>query len=155
VVAITTAGPLALLGAPGQLTDTGSQQLNLIPEQLAGQRVIYSYPGLTPPRNLLDKIKAGQAAGVIFFAENISSPAQVSTAVKQLREASAQSPVKTPPLLMTDQEGGKVRRLPGAPELSQKKIGQSSNRVVLAGQAGAARRQGGAGRDGPHPVLRP
>ena len=41
--------------------------------QLAGQRVISSYPGLTPPQSLLNDITAGQTAGVIFFGENISS----------------------------------------------------------------------------------
>src|SRR5262249_13404833 len=40
--------------------------------QLAGQRVISSYPGLTPPQSLFDDITAGQTAGVIFFGENIS-----------------------------------------------------------------------------------
>ena len=39
--------------------------------QLAGQRVIGSYPGLTPPASLFTDISAGQVAGVIFFGENI------------------------------------------------------------------------------------
>jgi beta-N-acetylhexosaminidase len=37
---------------------------------------------------------------------------------------------------MTDQEGGEVRRLPGAPALSEKQIGQSSNPPQQASQAG-------------------
>ena len=57
--------------------------------QLAGQRVIYSYPGLTPPAALLRAIRRGQAAGVIFFAANISSPAQLAAVSRQLQRADA------------------------------------------------------------------
>jgi beta-N-acetylhexosaminidase len=94
-------------------------------QQLAGQRVIYSYPGLTPPASLISLIQHGQAAGVIFFGQNISSPAQITGVIKQLNQANASSsnPVRAPLLLMTDQEGGQVRRLPGRPYLSEKQIG--------------------------------
>ncbi len=105
-------------------------------QQLAGQRVIFSYAGLTPPPALLAKIRAGEAAGVIFFKGNISSDAQIKAVISQLQHAAAQSPVKEPLLMMTDQEGGQVRRLPGAPVLSEKQIGESSNPVAAAGRAG-------------------
>jgi hypothetical protein len=45
--------------------------LALSPQQLAGQRVIYSYPGLTPPASLISLVQHGEAAGVIFFGQNI------------------------------------------------------------------------------------
>jgi beta-N-acetylhexosaminidase len=105
-------------------------------ERAAGQRVIYSYPGLTPPQTLLDRIRAGQAAGVIFFGENISSLQQISGVVAQLEAAAAQSPEPEPLLLMTDQEGGQVRRLPGEPTLSHKDIGASANPAAAATDAG-------------------
>ncbi len=95
--------------------------------QLAGQRVIYSYSGLTPPASLLSLIRQGQAAGVIFFKQNIASRAQITQAIKMLEAAnrSASNPARAYPLLlMTDQEGGEVRRLPGAPTLSEKQIGE-------------------------------
>lgn len=104
--------------------------------QAAGQRVVYSYPGLTPPESLLARIRAGEAAGVIFFGENISSLSQISGVVAQLRAAAAQSPVDEPLLLMTDQEGGQVRRLPGEPTLSHKQVGQSANPAAAATTAG-------------------
>jgi beta-N-acetylhexosaminidase len=110
--------------------------------QLAGQRVIGSYPGLTPPASLFTDISNGQVAGVIFFGENISSEAQIAAVITQLRQAQAQSPVQVPLLLMTDQEGGLVRRLPGEPALSEKQIGQSSDPVAAAAAAGT-----GAGRN--------
>jgi beta-N-acetylhexosaminidase len=112
---------------------------------LGGQRVIYSYPGLTPPDSLLQRIRAGQVAGVIFFGENISSLNQIASVVQQLRDANAQSPNPRPLLLMTDQEGGLVRRLPGEPVLSEKKIGLSSNPPAAATSAGTGAGQNLAG----------
>src|SRR4030081_3620666 len=98
---------------------------SLTPQQSAGQRVIYSYPGLTPPDSLLAHIRNGEAAGVIFFSGNISSTTQIASVIQQLRQA--QSPGQPPLLLMTDQEGGTVKRLPGDPMLSEKEIGQSAD----------------------------
>jgi beta-N-acetylhexosaminidase len=112
--------------------------------QLAGQRVIYSYNGLTPPAELLTKIRLGQAAGVIFFSGNISSEAQIKKVTAQLQAAAKAktNPVRAPLLLMTDQEGGAVRRLPGAPTQSEKQIGQSANPGAAATAAGT-----GAGKN--------
>jgi beta-N-acetylhexosaminidase len=114
-------------------------------QDLAGQRVIYSYPGLVPPDTLLQRIRAGQAAGVIFFGENISSTSQIRSVVQQLRGANAQSPAPHPLLLMTDQEGGLVRRLPGEPVLSEKRIGTSANPPAQASAAGTGAGQNLAG----------
>jgi beta-N-acetylhexosaminidase len=80
---------------------------------------------------------------VIFFGPNISSAAQLRAVIRQLQRANAASPVHGPPLLMlTDQEGGLVSRLPGAPALSEKQIGASAGGVALAAQAGS-----GAGKN--------
>jgi beta-N-acetylhexosaminidase len=110
--------------------------------QLAGQRVIYSYSGLTPPAGLFRAIRAGRAAGVIFFGGNISGRAQIRAVIGRLQRAAARSPVKAPLLMMTDQEGGLVRRLPGAPALSEKQIGASPHPAAAARDAGL-----GAGRN--------
>ena len=114
-------------------------------QQLAGQRVIFSYPGLTPPDSLLAQISAGEAAGVIFFGGNISSESQIASVIAQLNTANASSPVQAPLLLMTDQEGGEVRRLPGAPVQSEKQIGESGDPAGAAAQAGTGAGQNLAG----------
>src|SRR5262249_3950247 len=114
-------------------------------QQLAGQRVISSYPGLTPPASLFNDITAGLTAGVIFFGENISSTSQIAGVVAQLRQAQAASPIQVPLLLMTDQEGGQVRRLPGAPTMSEKQIGQSADPAAAASAAGTGAGQNLAG----------
>ncbi len=117
----------------------------LTPAQLAGQRVIYSYGGLTPPAQLFRWIRAGKVAGVIFFGGNISSPSQLAGVVAELDRANARphNPLRHYPLLlMTDQEGGLVRRLPGAPELSEREIGEALHPAAAAKDAGR-----GAGRN--------
>ena len=113
------------------------------PRQLAGQRVIYAYSGLTPPARLLSLIRQGDAGGVIFFAANFQSRSQFTAAVGQLEAANqaATNPARDYPLLlMTDQEGGSVRRLPGAPVDSEQWIGSrgtASGRAYQARQAGS------------------
>lgn len=111
----------------------------LTTRQLAGQRVVYSYRGLTPPASLISLIQHGEAAGVIFFSANISSRTQIAGVIKELEQASASSlnPVRKPLLLMTDQEGGLVRRLHGPPLLSEKQIGLSADPAGQARTAGA------------------
>ena len=122
-----------------------SKPVKLTPAQLAGQRVIFSYPGTTPPASLLDQISAGEAGGVIFFGENITSLTQIAGIVAQLKEAHAASPVTSPLLIMTDQEGGIVRRLPGEPVLSEKQIGESADPGAAAAAAGTGAGQNLAG----------
>jgi beta-N-acetylhexosaminidase len=108
----------------------------LTPTQQAGQRVIFSYPGRTPPASLLQQISAGEVGGVIFFGENIAGLSQIAAVVQQLKDAHAASPVRAPLLLMTDQEGGRVKRLPGEPVLSAKQVGASADPVATATNTG-------------------
>ncbi len=129
-------------------TSTGRQMAQLSPTQQAGQRVIFSYPGPTPPSTLLDMISAGEVGGVIFFGENITSLAQISTVAAELKAANAESPVDAPLLLMTDQEGGLIRRIrPGEPTLSEKQIGASPDPTGAAHDAGIGAAQTLAGVD--------
>jgi beta-N-acetylhexosaminidase len=106
-------------------------------QQLAGQRIIYAYAGLKPPASLLSAIRAGEAGGVIFFGPNVSSASQLRGVIAQLQGASQASPLHTRLLMLVDQEGGEVRRLPGPPALSEKQIGQNANGASLAAAAGA------------------
>ena len=147
-IAIAACGTVATLAAGSIPASTAAVQApaasrpaalpRLTLAQLAGQRVIYSYSGLNPPAVLLSLIRQGEAAGVIFFGQNISSEAQISGVIRTLEAANASrsNPVRAPLLLMTDQEGGEVRRLPGAPVLSEKQIGQSAHPAQQATLAG-------------------
>ncbi|MEE4494791.1 glycoside hydrolase family 3 N-terminal domain-containing protein [Streptomyces sp. BE230] len=99
----------------------------LSPQQRAGQCVIHSYSGLTPPASLMNAIKEGRTAGVIFFGENIENLSQIESVIQSMNAAHASAPVQAPLLLMTDQEGGMVRRLPGEPVMSAKDVGASAD----------------------------
>jgi beta-N-acetylhexosaminidase len=136
----------ARVGSAGGQAVTARPELSLA--QMAGQRVIYSYTGLTPPASLLSSIRNGEVGGVIFFSQNISTQAQVASVIAELDQANAspQNPLRSYPLLlMTDQEGGLVRRLPGAPVLSEKQIGESADPAAQATAAGTGAGQNLAG----------
>jgi beta-N-acetylhexosaminidase len=152
------AGGAALLAGAGLLTPTralaagpaggaGGKKAagpsGLSPAQQVGQRVIWSYPGLTPPQALFDAIRAGLVGGVIFFGENINrnDRSQIQAVTGELAQAQADSGVGYPLLLMTDQEGGVVQRLPGAPGISERQVGDSADPVGTARSAGTGAAQ--------------
>lgn len=145
LVAILAVGAVSAMAETDERTEPAAQTISqgvdkLSREQLVGQRVIVSYEGLTPPESLFQLIRRGEVAGVIFFGGNISSKSQIKGVISQMQRAHRQSDLpavlKEPLLMMTDQEGGIVRRLPGAPVLSEKEIGQSPNPVRAAYRAG-------------------
>jgi beta-N-acetylhexosaminidase len=125
----------------GALRSQASVIAGMSPTQLAGQRVIYSFSGLSAPASLLSAIQQGEVGGVILFTFNIASAAQLSGLIAQLTAANAspQNPARQYPLLvMTDQEGGEVKRLPWAgPSESEAQIGASADPAAAAAAAGA------------------
>lgn len=127
---------LAVAAPSASAADVETDLSKLDRQQLAGQRAIYSYSGLNPPPRLLRLIRNGRVGGVIFFGENVSSKAQITRVVNRLQAAQRQSVVKEPLLVMTDQEGGLVRRIPGAPVLSEAEIGASGQVTTFGAQAG-------------------
>ncbi len=126
------ASPRSRPPSPTPSPSPPSASRGLTPAQLVGQHLVYSYPGDTPPQALLQRIRAGEVAGVIFFKENVASAAGLRSAVDQLRRAQQASPVHRPLLLMTDQEGGQVRRVPGAPASSARMIGATGSTAAAA-----------------------
>jgi beta-N-acetylhexosaminidase len=129
----TTAQLAALRAQAGEIA-------KLSPEQMAGQRVIFSYSGLSAPAGLLNLIRHGDVGGVIFFSFNISSEQQITSVIAQMVAAndSTSNPARAYPLLlMTDQEGGLVRRIPWAgPAQTEAEIGASSDPASAATVAG-------------------
>ena len=107
-------------------------------KQLVGQRVIVSYDGREPPQRLFKMIRGGLVAGVIFFGANTgfvppsfdTQRAHLRDLIRRMQTARRQAGPKIlrrPLLMMTDQEGGLVRRLGGAPSNSEREIGRASN----------------------------
>ena len=83
--------------------------------QLAGQRVVFAFDGTSIPGPLRLRIQRGQAAGVLLFAGNVRSVAQVRALTHALQAIPRPPRLRAPLVVMTDQEGGLVKRIPGAP----------------------------------------
>jgi beta-N-acetylhexosaminidase len=89
-------------------------------EEKVGQMFMVGFQGLEAPDYLLEWLRIGRVGGVILFARNIDTPAQVAQLTASLHAAA-----KFPLLIGIDQEGGTVARLrngfsesPGALALS-------------------------------------
>jgi len=127
----TTAGA----GAEGVDRPTPAERLT--PARLAGQRIVVGLggTGLTP--RLRGAIHAGKVAGVVLFAADFPSRAAGRELIAALQGVPRPPRLRRFPLLvMTDQEGGQVKRVSGAPEASAATMG--------AAGAGFARREGRA-----------
>jgi beta-N-acetylhexosaminidase len=109
----------------------------LTTRQLVGQHVVYPFAGRTVPTALEARIRRGEAAGVIFFARNIGSRAQVRALTRRLQRIPRPRGLRAPLLLMVDQEGGPVKRLPGAPSLSAPEMRDAAT-ALAQGRATAA-----------------
>lgn len=86
--------------------------------QAIGQHFVFAYSGARPPRALVTRIRRGEAAGVILFARNVGGVAAVRRQVARLQAIPRPAGLDAPLLVMVDQEGGSVRRLPGPPAAS-------------------------------------
>lgn len=128
-------GVVLILTTISNCKATNSHPIN-DPSVFAGQHVIYSYSGLTPPDHLFDLTRAGKVGGIILFKANVGN--ETAETISQLQSAYRQSEqyLGVPLLIMTDQEGGLVRRVPGGPLLSAKKVGNSAPPIKTAINAG-------------------
>lgn len=104
-------------------------------ETKAGMHVIYSWSGLTPPDRLFQLTRQGKVGGIILFKANIGS--NTTTIIDNLQAAYRQSPgfiPDAPLLIVTDQEGGVVRRVAGGPFQTAREMGDSADPLAAASQ---------------------
>lgn len=80
--------------------------------------IVARFAGREPSRFFLARIKSGQIGGVILFADNLSGSLAATRALTRRLQRVALRGGNPPLLIMTDQEGGSVRRLPGPPSLA-------------------------------------
>ncbi len=90
---------------------------------LAGQRIVYGFDGTEIPRAVRRMISDGKGAGVILFSDNFPSREAARRLVRRLQAIPRPAGVRDPLLIMTDQEGGLVKRLGGAPTASAEQMG--------------------------------
>jgi len=81
-----------------------------------GQLMLVRMHGRAPSRSFLARIRRGEIGGVVLFADNYgaSGPAHLTTTLQRAAHLGGQPPL----LIAIDQEGGFVKRLPGAPSLA-------------------------------------
>jgi beta-N-acetylhexosaminidase len=133
------AGAIAGAGSGGEAPPAPAPPdpiADLSARELAGQRLVAGFAGTEPPPELLRMLGAGELAGVILFADNLTGDRADARMTARLQRAARGGPLGTPILVMTDQEGGQVQRLPGPPDASAAEMGDRGT--------GYARRQGRA-----------
>ncbi|WP_039793576.1 beta-N-acetylhexosaminidase [Paenibacillus elgii] len=79
-------------------------------EEKVGQLIQAGFHSLEPDEHILDLIERRRIGGVILFARNVQSPAQVAALTGKLQEA-AQRAGTAPLWISIDQEGGMVARI--------------------------------------------
>jgi beta-N-acetylhexosaminidase len=80
--------------------------------------MVFAYSGARPPAALRHRIARGEAAGVVLFSRNVRGVADVRRRIAALQRIERPPGVDAPLLVLVDQEGGDVRRLPGPPAAS-------------------------------------
>jgi len=91
--------------------------------QLAGERIVTGFKGTHPPASVRRMIGAGRVAGVILFADNFDSAAGAHALARKLQSIKRPHGLRSRLLVMVDQEGGEVKRLPGPPAGSAAAMG--------------------------------
>jgi beta-N-acetylhexosaminidase len=114
---------------------------------MLGQMMVARFSGLAPSPSLLQRIRAGHVGGVILFADNLTGSLATTRALtSELQRAAAQG--GNPPLLiMTDEEGGELKRLPGPPTLAPSQILSSAVALQQGRAAGQLLRSAGVNLD--------
>lgn len=95
----------------------------LPPKLLAGERIVVGVTGTSVDPGLRSAIQQGEVAGVILFAGNFPTRAAGRRLIAQLQAIPRPPKLRSPLLIMVDQEGGEVKRLAGAPAASAATMG--------------------------------
>jgi beta-N-acetylhexosaminidase len=96
----------------------------LTPAQLAGERIVVGIDGTGLTKGLRHAIHAGQVAGVVLFEADFPSRSAGRELIDELQAIPRPRLLHGLPLLvMTDQEGGEVKRIDGAPQASAAAMG--------------------------------
>lgn len=112
---------------------------DLSPAQLAGQRVVYGFAGTSPPPELVARVRAGEAGAVLLLGGNIAGLDGARELTAGLQAIPRPPGLRAPLLVMVDQEGGLVRRLPGPPEERAQELGARGPAAARSAGAAAGR----------------
>jgi beta-N-acetylhexosaminidase len=98
----------------------------------AGQLVVMRFNGPGPPAYVARALRAGRAAGVILFKDNIASRSDLKRVVRTLQRAAGGSA-----LVSTDQEGGEIRNLAWARPVAGQAAAATPARATADARAAA------------------
>jgi beta-N-acetylhexosaminidase len=115
-------------------TKRESRAAKLSVTELAGQRLVTGFNGGSPPQRVKRMLAQGKLAGVILFSENLGSKHHARRLIRKLQAIKRPHHLRSPLLIMIDQEGGLVKRLSGPPNASAEEMGKRGT--------GYSRRQG-------------
>jgi len=102
----------------------GPDASDLTVRQLAGERLVAGFAARQPPPELRQMIKRGELSGVVLFSNNFSDRAEARQLAQALQSIRRPAGLRDPLLVMVDQEGGPVKRLPGPPLASASEMGR-------------------------------
>ena len=108
----------------GDASERVADARDLSAAELAGQRLIAGFEGGRIPGRLERAIHRGRLAGVILFDDNLGSRHHARRLIRRLQRIRRPRGLRNPMLVMIDQEGGLVKRLPGPPGASAAKMGR-------------------------------
>ncbi len=139
-LAVACAGAIAALGlgfGPPPAADPDPYGVaELSNRQLAGSRIVCGFDGTRAPQSLLGAVSDGEIGGVIYFDDNVRSRSQLAQLSAAIQAAPRPAELSAPVIVSIDQEGGQVKRLPGAPSASAEAMGRRG--AASSGQQGAA-----------------
>ncbi|HET8977545.1 MAG TPA: glycoside hydrolase family 3 N-terminal domain-containing protein, partial [Solirubrobacteraceae bacterium] len=115
--------------------------------RMLGQMIVARFAGPTPPPGLLRRIRAGEVGGVILFADNLAGGPLATRSLTAELQAAARTGHNPRLLIMTDQEGGEVKRLPGPPSLSPSQMNSAGVAFAEGKATGASLRSAGVNVD--------
>src|SRR3954470_21886933 len=92
------AGAASLADSDETPTPAGAAELTV--RQAVGQHMVFAYDGLQPPAALRRRIARGEAAGVILFARNVRTAAQVRATVRSLQAIRRPAGLRAPLIVM-------------------------------------------------------
>jgi beta-N-acetylhexosaminidase len=106
--------------------------------QMAGQRIAWPVDGTTVSASMRAAIQRGEVGAVILFGRNTASAAALSRLTRSLQAIPRPPAVDAPILVMTDQEGGLVKRVASVPpSMSAARMGATMTPAQIRAQGAA------------------
>lgn len=124
VVTVWSAGPAAAgSGGAGIATTTTAIPQHLSITKALGQMIVTGLSGTTAPTSVLSAVRKGEVGSVILMGTNTLGGVNETRSLTSELQAAARAGGNPGLLIMTDQEGGEVKRLPGPPGLAADEMG--------------------------------